>query len=271
MKKTFTFEQENTATHDVPFVAIHATNLIDFPHFHVETEFVRCEHGEFEITTANSIITLSAGEMCFFMPYEIHNIITAQDSYGTVIKMSPIAEDIPYTRLLFATNHIKKDCPAYNNINEIFDKINKPAAPEKLTVAIAVNELLLLVMQNIHFKIISEADIKTKLKNIAILNDIHSYLKMNYMNDISLLDAAKFCTMSKYHFSRIFKDISGICFSDYLTKYRLNKAIDLMKNSNKTQLDIAYECGFNSFQTYSKSFQRVLGTTPNKYKNSLKP
>ncbi len=270
MEKAFIFEQNNSATKDAPYLAIHAMNLIDYPHFHEETEFIRCENGQFEITMTDSAVTLNAGEILFFMPYEIHNIISAQNSYGTVLKMRPLTEDIAYARLQFSDKHIKKGHPAYEEMNKQFDKINHPSFPENLVIATAANELLLLAMQNISFKLLSEAESKTKLKNIAILNDVHSYLKMNYMNDISLSDVAKFCTISKYYFSRTFKDIAGVCFSDYLTKYRLNKAIDLMKSTGKTQLDIAYACGFNSFQTYAKSFERVLGTTPNKYRKSLK-
>ena len=90
------------------------------------------------------------------------------------------------------------------------------------------------------------------------------------MNKITLDDTAKFCAISKYHFSHIFKSIAGISFSDYVIQYRLKKAIELMKSSDKTQLDIAYSCGFNNFQTYIRNFERVFNTTPNKYKKTLK-
>ena len=269
MKKIFNFEKENPATKDMPFFSPNTETLTYYPHYHEEIEFIKCAKGHFEITTTDSNVILGEGEIFFFMPYEIHNIVSAPNTAGSVLKMSPIAEDIPYTRLNFHCKHIKKGHPAYEKMTKTLEALKSPQFPEKLYCATAVNELLLTVMQNIEFDILSESETKSKLKNIAVLDNVHKYLKANYMNKITLEDTAKYCALSKYYFSRAFKSIAGMCFSDYLTKYRLNKAIELMKATNKTQLDIAYECGFNSFQVYARSFERFFGMTPKRYKLKL--
>ena len=269
MRRTFDFEKKHSATKDTPYVAPNSKNLTDYPHFHSEIEFVQCDKGRFNITTNDVAVCLEEGEIFFFMPYEIHNIITEKDSYGTIIKMQPIAEDISYTRLSFYNKHIKKSHKAYDKINSALEKVKNPDFPQMLSCATAANQLFLLTIQSIEFNIISEHESKTKLKNIAILDKVHNYLKHNYMNKITLDEAAKFCNISKYHFSHIFKSIAGICFSDYVTQYRLKKAIELMKSSDKTQLDIAYSCGFNNFQTYIRSFEKFFDTTPNKYKKNI--
>ena len=270
MKISYGFEKKNSATKDTPFVSVRAKILRDYPHFHEEIEFVKCDKGTIKISTNDISTHLGEGEICFFMPYEIHNVITQTDSFGTVLKMQPIAEDISYTRLLFTDKFIRKNHKYYDKINHALEKAKNPAFPQKLSCATAANELFLLIMQNIKFDVMSESEIKIKLKNIAILDKVQGHLKTNYMNKITLDETAKLCAISKYHFSHIFRSIAGICFSDYVTQYRLKKAIALMKTSDMTQLDIAYSCGFNNFQTYIRSFEKFFDTTPNKYKKIIK-
>ena len=270
MERASGFEKKNMATKDMPFVSLNAKILRDYPHFHEEIEFVKCDKGSIRITTNDISFRLGEGEICFFMPYEIHNVITEQDSFGTVVKMQPVAEDISYTRLFFPDKHIKKTHSAYKEISDALKQVENPAFPQKLSCATAVNRLFLLVMQNIKFDVMTESETKSKLKNIAVLDKVHNYLKNNYMNKITLDETAKLCAVSKYHFSHIFSSIAGICFSDYVTQYRLKKAIELMKTSNMTQLDIAYCCGFNNFQTYIRNFEKFFDTTPNKYKKIIK-
>ena len=108
MQKVSGFEKKNTATKDKPFVSLGAKILRDYPHFHEEIEFVKCEKGAIQITTCDVSFCLSEGEICFFMPYEIHNVITQPGSFGTVIKMIPVAEDISFSRLIFCDNCIRK-------------------------------------------------------------------------------------------------------------------------------------------------------------------
>lgn len=101
------------------------------------------------------------------------------------------------------------------------------------------------------------------------LKHVTEYIKANFRKIISLEEAAKYCGYSKFYFSRMFKEMTGMLFVDYLAAYRIREAVRLMETTNFSQLDIALEVGFNSYQRYVFSFKKMYGETPKRYKNRV--
>ena len=71
--------------------------------------------------------------------------------------------------------------------------------------------------------------------------------------------------MSKSYFSTIFKKYNGISPWDYITIKRVEKAVTLLKTTDKTKLEIAQSCGFNSPANFYKAFLRITGKSPKYY------
>lgn len=64
----------------------------------------------------------------------------------------------------------------------------------------------------------------------------------------------------------MFKQNTGEVFSRYLTKVRLEHAIVLLSNTDKSIDEIAYECGFNSISYFSYAFKKEFLVSPLKYR-----
>ena len=77
---------------------------------------------------------------------------------------------------------------------------------------------------------------------------------------------AGFVNLNPEYFSRLFKEETGQTFNSYLNEYRLNKAAELVANSNKKLSDIASDVGFSSLSYFSKKFKRHFGANPFSYK-----
>ena len=92
------------------------------------------------------------------------------------------------------------------------------------------------------------------------------YLESNYMNSITLEDAARNVNLSSYYFSRLFKKISGMNFKQYLNSIRVEKAESKIKNTGMPITDIALECGFNSIRTFNRVFKSARGCAPSDLK-----
>ncbi|MDY4067007.1 response regulator transcription factor, partial [Bullifex sp.] len=73
---------------------------------------------------------------------------------------------------------------------------------------------------------------------------IVAYIKENYEKPIGLADAAEYIRLSENHLSTLFKEVTGINFLQYLNGYRLNMAIDMMKEGGVNISEIAPKCGF---------------------------
>ena len=100
----------------------------------------------------------------------------------------------------------------------------------------------------------------------AIMNSAITYINEHYMDEMSLEDAALFAGFSKYYFSRMFKQFSGISFSEYLTRRRLNVASDLLVRTDQSIREIAQSSGFGRMATFNRIFRQHKNSTPSQYR-----
>jgi len=89
-----------------------------------------------------------------------------------------------------------------------------------------------------------------------------SYVDMHFHHKIHLADVATLCEMHPSTFSRAFKKDHGVTFSDYLMRYRVNKAKELLDNTHATVTEIAFAVGFRDSSYFTRMFRRVLGVYP---------
>lgn len=94
------------------------------------------------------------------------------------------------------------------------------------------------------------------------------YIKDRFSEKISLDEAAHAVNTSTRHFCKVFKEATGITFTDYLARVRVEKAKHLLQNPHLRVSEIAFETGFESISQFNRSFKRVTGQTPTKYRES---
>jgi AraC family transcriptional regulator len=95
-----------------------------------------------------------------------------------------------------------------------------------------------------------------------VLDYIHDHLDQ----DIKLADLAALLTMSRFHFSHLFKLSIGISPYQYLLQQRIERAKQLLKQSDQSIMNIAFLCGFNSHSHLSKQFRQFTGITPKTFR-----
>jgi AraC-like DNA-binding protein len=67
----------------------------------------------------------------------------------------------------------------------------------------------------------------------------------------------------------MFRKITGINFTDYLSRLRIERAKNLLLNPNLRISEIAFEVGFQSLTHFNRVFKRVLGQSPTDYRVQL--
>ncbi|MGL6340626.1 MAG: helix-turn-helix domain-containing protein [Waterburya sp.] len=100
---------------------------------------------------------------------------------------------------------------------------------------------------------------------IIVLDYINEYLDQ----DIRLTDLAQLLGMSQFHFSYLFKRSLGKPPYQYLLQQRIERAKQLLKQTDQSIIDIAFLCGFNSHSHLSKQFRQLTGVTPRVYRTHL--
>jgi two-component system response regulator YesN len=116
----------------------------------------------------------------------------------------------------------------------------------------------------------SESSFDIQPKYSQIINQAKAYLNSNFSDpDISLISTAKFVGMSPAHFSTIFAKVTGKSFINYLTALRVNRAKELLKNSDTKLSSIAMDIGYNEPNYFSHVFKKIEGITPKEYRNKF--
>ncbi|MBP0018716.1 MAG: helix-turn-helix transcriptional regulator [Cyanobacteria bacterium SBLK] len=98
------------------------------------------------------------------------------------------------------------------------------------------------------------------------LRQILDYIDAHLDSEIKLEDLARLPDMSQFHFSRLFKQSLGITPHQYLIQQRIERAKELLKQTERSIADIALECGFNSHSHLGKRFRQLTGVTPKAYR-----
>ncbi|MEW9122275.1 MAG: PocR ligand-binding domain-containing protein [Thermotaleaceae bacterium] len=105
-------------------------------------------------------------------------------------------------------------------------------------------------------------------KNAETIKTALSFINKNYMNNITLEQVAGIVYLNPSYFSTIFKKETGMPFSTYLNKVRIQESKQLLKDINQSILDIALAVGFEDQSYYSKVFKKITGLTPKEYRDN---
>ena len=101
-----------------------------------------------------------------------------------------------------------------------------------------------------------------------IVAAVEEYLESNF-KDASLEDAAERVNLSASYLSKIFKEKSGVGFSEYLSKVRMKKAGEMLKDIHYKSYDIAYYVGYDNPKNFSRAFKAFYNISPTDYRNRM--
>ncbi|MCA6515071.1 MAG: helix-turn-helix transcriptional regulator, partial [Chitinophagaceae bacterium] len=109
----------------------------------------------------------------------------------------------------------------------------------------------------------------TKNSYLESINKAIAFIESNSTTDIQLKDIATQANLSQYHFHRVFKLLTGDTTKDFLTRLRLEKAALKLKHSQNDIGQIAFDCGYQNHETFTRAFKDYFGLTPLEYRNSI--
>ena len=103
-----------------------------------------------------------------------------------------------------------------------------------------------------------------------IIIEITQYIKEHYSEKIRLSDMAQQYNYSLSHLSRKFYSETGMCFSDYVQRIRVEQGCRLLETSDKKVSEIASLCGYDNIKFFNKVFKSTLRLTPREFKKLYK-
>lgn len=172
----------------------------------------------------------------------------------------------------------KSDCFIELNISVYIlddtDKIWKLREQSKLVKKMkenadeSLNVKKYYLTQDERLKEILSSDLNDVNNNITVIKLAKDYIINNYNKNISLKDVADEVYLSQNYLSELFKKEIGEGFYDFLSKYRIKKAKEVLLTTNLKVYEIAQMVGYNDSITFGRAFKKITGTTPNNFRNN---
>lgn len=260
--------------------------LEEYPfHKHPSLEIVMPLSSDYTVYVNQTCFHLTAGEILLIPSMAPHYLV-------------PTARDLSGQRLIYQIN-----CDPLSRINgfsyvkELLKQpvlINRTSCPDIYDTEVQImlqvlneyfcdghlQELVifssLLNFFSTYARCAPPAALPSEAENMPASNTLFNRFNyaMDYINkycteDITLDMVADYAGLSKYHFSRLFKQYSGLNYYDYLCACRIKKVEHLLSRSELSITDVAFQTGFSSISTFNRIFKKVEQCTPTEYRNLL--
>ena len=100
---------------------------------------------------------------------------------------------------------------------------------------------------------------------------MQDYIEQNKTMEITLSDLAKVSLFSPWYSYRLFRDYLGLTPTEYIRKLRLSQAALRLRDREDKVIDIAFDLGFGSVDTFTRAFFREYGCNPSDYRKNPSP
>jgi len=100
----------------------------------------------------------------------------------------------------------------------------------------------------------------------STINQVLTYLAEHLGDRLRESDLARYASMEPSAFSRFFRRHTGVPFVQYLGRLRVNRACELLINSDKPVTEICYECGFNNVSNFNRQFLGLKAMPPSQFR-----
>lgn len=96
------------------------------------------------------------------------------------------------------------------------------------------------------------------------------YINQHFQENLSLTDVAEKFHIESSYFSRMFRKETGDTFVVYVSKKRMEKAVEYMKKTDTSLTEIAFLVGYDDYTYFNKVFRKMMGSSPREYRNAVK-
>ena len=228
------------------------------PHFHRNLELIYVIEGNLNLTISQEKAELKKGDFSLVLSNQIHSFESSKDSKVLVVVFS---EDfVPK----FASSikgkqakDIKFNCskPVENLIKENLTKDDTALYMKKACFYAVCSEFT----ENTEFE-------DRRDKSDFLMGELLDYIAEHYMENISLKLLSEKFGYEYHYLSRLLSKNYNINFKELLNRYRIEKALELLQDTDMSITEVALKSGFQSIRNFNLIFKEATGVSPNEYR-----
>lgn len=249
-------------------------NISFVAHWHKEIELIYVREGKANINISNNSFVANKGDLIICDTGDIHY----SNSPGCINTIDFIIFDTSIISSMYEYSHfsspvIKKEDLDKYHLNHELDQLitilkselNKKEHYYEEIVDSSIRKFWYLLKRNVPVNISNSQSQNNRTHMLNNFQELLSYIDKNYFENITLDFAAQHMHFSPSHFSKVFKDFTGINFVKYINLIRVEHAMEKLYNSSNNVTEIALDCGFNNVRNFNRVFKSVTGYTPTEF------
>ena len=246
-------------------------------HMHKELELILVLRGSGQVSIENMEFAVKQGDVLLFDSGQIHELDGGE-------------EGLLLLAIQISRNFCKRYCPQLRNTRFSENLLNScfpEGELESLRIAMMqafaaylqkgmssafgcmaqLNMVFEKLLRFVPYQILDQTQQVNRMKAQERVRRILLYIQEHYRESIRLADIAKMEDLSESHVSRFFREHLNITLQDYLTRLRVEAAMQMLKNTELSPTSIAYECGFSDPKYMNQGFEKLLGMHPSQWRS----
>ena len=280
-------------TRDFPYIVypVHVPERLNgFPHhWHDEMEIIYVSEGAVSVSLRNEEYILDKGDIVLVHPQTIHAIKQYRDHsaryYNILFRFSMLesgSKDICrekyfqpiYDRELLMPERLTAEHPLHGELKPLIQQLLVDPRRQRTHDELMIKELMIKSrVFEIMYRILpycEKADKDSAYEDIVFekLKRSLRYLEEHFADDLTIGHMAAISNYSASHFSKLFRQLTGDSFTQYLKRFRLETAAERIRTEKAKISEIAMECGFSNLSYFSRTFNERYKMSPSEYRKS---
>ncbi|GGH27539.1 helix-turn-helix domain-containing protein [Paenibacillus segetis] len=248
-------------------------------HYHKEVEVLTVEQGILDVHIPDKVYRLKAGDSCIIGSSQLHfgrKIGTERLVYMVLhidlhAYFNPAIQmyyrqfteiDQPLDRLNYIieeNEHARREIA--DILKELHDEMQGKKSGFEIATSMLVIKILLTLFRNDDRRTLDQES----SMDVPLLKEVISYINSHIGEKIELKHVCKLANMSYSYFSKYFKKMMGISFTDYVNRRKIQEAERLLITKNMRVTEIAETIGIENMAHFYELFKRYTGCKPKEY------
>lgn len=244
------------------------------PHIHDYISFFCILEGTCCVKLKDKNFIVEKDDLCIIPPNQLHQIVPydkkknysiiwfAIDDISSRIHISSHTKENGYK--VITGVDVKEGNLVKNNLKRIISELTEKEFYYEWIIKIYLAEIFILLIRKV--RNISDKKSSHKIWYKKLMSEAIDFIKNNYMSDIMLDNIAGFVRLTPNYFSSLFKQYTGMNVSEYLMRFRVNRAKKMLDGSKLSIKEISELVGYSDQYYFSRIFKKLEGISPKQYR-----
>lgn len=235
-------------------------------HWHEHLELLYFLSGDLEITCGDTDYEVHESDLMIINSGERHSINRGKGVKQLCMHLSPqFFADIDFENYIFE-RHIIGDSFVKECFEKIYDEQESRSPAYDMRIKSIAYSLMAYLVCHYRKERLSENAALIHKNKLRSINEVFVHIERNYSAALTTRDLAAHFHLTEQYFCHVFKEKTGKTPTDYINRYRVEKAAFFLKNTDKSITDIALSVGFEDSNYFARVFKKHMGVSPRAYR-----